>query len=69
MYQCLFWKLHCLDLNQYQTFLLGNNIYTRDDTENTSLGHKHISTPSNRFLFLIIKVVHVSEEKFENMFK
>lgn len=38
-------------------------------TENISLGHEHISLTSNGFLFLIRKVVHVSEENFENMFK
>lgn len=69
MYQCLFWKLHYLDLNNTKTFLLVNNIYTHVMTLKTSLGHKHTSMPSNRFLFLIMKVVHLSEENFKNTFK
>lgn len=61
MYHCLFWKLHYLDLSNIKLFFWQQYLYSCDDTENISLGHKHISMPSNRFLFLIIKVVQVKK--------
>lgn len=66
MDQCLFWKLHYLDLYNIKLFFW-STIYSCDDTENISLGHKHLSITSNGFLLLIIKVVYVSKENFENV--